>query len=202
MAAPGALTLDERRLNADHAIETGENIGKCNADLLWRAIGFAGQIHDARHALDHEVIAGACRIGAGLAETCNGTIDQSLVEALQALVIEPEALEAAELEILDHDIGVLDEIDDAGAIGLVAEVSGDRAFAAIAGVEIGGCPLIVALDEGRPPGAGIVALRAFHLDHVGTEISERLTDPGTSENAREFDDLEAMEGGGGRAHGR
>ena len=51
-----------------------------------------------------------------------------------------------------------------------------------------------ALDEGRPPMAGVVPRpAALHLDHVGAEIGEQLAAPGTREDSGEFEDADAGE---------
>ena len=78
------------------------------------------------------------------------------------------------------------------------EIDGDRALAAVAGVEIGGRQrrAVGALHEGRPPAARVVAVaRPLDLDDVGAEIGERLADPGAGEDAGEFEDAEAGSGG-------
>ena len=43
LAAPGALALGQRRLDRDHAVEPGEDVGEGDADLLRLAVGVAGQ---------------------------------------------------------------------------------------------------------------------------------------------------------------
>ena len=45
-----------------------------------------------------------------------------------------------------------------------------------------------ALDEGRPPGAGVVARPlALYLDHVRAEVGQDLPGPGAGENPRQFE---------------
>jgi hypothetical protein len=46
------------------------------------------------------------------------------------------------------------------------------------------------LDEGRAPFAGVVALGAFNLDHLGAEVGQNLARPGASQNPRQFDDFQ------------
>jgi len=51
---------------------------------------------------------------------------------------------------------------------------------------------VLALDERRAPGAGVVARPGpFDLDDVGAEIGKRLTRPGPGEDAREFENFQA-----------
>lgn len=52
-----------------------------------------------------------------------------------------------------------------------------------------------ALDEGRAPFAGVVALRRLDLDDIGAEIGKELPDPRACEDARQFEDTQAGEEG-------
>src|SRR3546814_7700442 len=61
----------------DGRIQTSENVGIGDARLLRRPVGLAGQRHEAAHRLNDEVVTGAVRIGAGLAETGDRTDDQA-----------------------------------------------------------------------------------------------------------------------------
>src|SRR5947208_13275840 len=99
-ALPRDLAAAQRRLDADHCIDAGEDIGEGDADLLRLAGRVAGQVHDAAHALDHEIVAGAARIGAILPETGNRASHDAWIDSRQAGVIEAVFLEAADLEIL------------------------------------------------------------------------------------------------------
>ena len=80
-------------------------------------------------------------------------------------------------------------LHDAPAV-LALEVELDRALAAIGGVEIGGAEMVAvgALDERRPPAAGVVAgALALDLDHVGAEIGQNLPGPRPGQNAGKFE---------------
>ena len=73
-------------------------------DLLRRPVRLAGDVHDPGHALDEEIVAGALRVGPGLAEAGDRAIDEPRVERAQALVVEAEFGEAADLEVLDQHV--------------------------------------------------------------------------------------------------
>ena len=111
-------------------------------------------------------------------------------------IVEPVFGEAAGLEILDQHVGFGREpAHDLAALGLL-EIDRDRAFAAVAGVEIGGVePLaVLAFEERRPPAARVVARsRPLDLDDVGAEVGERLTRPRPGEDAGEFDDFHVLQ---------
>ena len=51
----------QRRQDADGRVHAGEDVDDRDADLLGSPSGCAGDVHDAAHALDHEVVAGARR---------------------------------------------------------------------------------------------------------------------------------------------
>ena len=184
-----ACAAGERRLDRDDAVEPGEEIGDGDTGLLRLAVRLAGELHDAAEALDHEVVAGLRRPGSVLPEARDRAVDEAGVRRAHALVIEPEAHEAADAEVLDHHVRAADQALDEGEIVRVGEVGDDRALAAVAGVEVGGG----AVDEGGSPAARVVALRGLDLDDVGAEIGERLPDPGTGEDARELDDAQARQ---------
>ncbi len=58
LAEAGTLALGECGLDGNDAVGSREDVGKGDAHLLRRPGGIAGEVHDAAHALDHEVIAG------------------------------------------------------------------------------------------------------------------------------------------------
>src|SRR5204862_2781452 len=91
-------------------------------------------VHDAAHALDQQIVAGAMPVGAVLPEAGDRAIDVARVVFRQAGVVEPELGETSGLEILDHYVGAPGELvhDAAAVLGL--EIGGDRPLAAIAGM--------------------------------------------------------------------
>ncbi len=202
LAGAGALAGDDRRLDGDHGVEPGEDVGEGDAALLRLAVRRAGQVHDAAHALDDEVVAGAVGVGAVLAEAADRAVDQPRILGAQGLVVEAEATESADLEVLDQHVGTAGERADDGASLLGAEVDGDRALAAIGGVEIGGIGAAVGvLDEGRPPCPRVVAGGRFDLDHLGAEIGEHLPRPRPGQHTGELEHADAGERGHARRSG-
>ena len=187
----------EGGLDRDDGIETGHDVGERHADLLRCPAGLAGQVHDAAHALHDEVVPGARRIGAVLTEAGDRAIDQAWICSRQAVVIQAVASKAAQLEILDDDIGPGDQRAYLSLSLGRGEVGNDRGLAAIGGVEIGGVLRPVGIgDERRPPAAGIVTLGAFDLHHLRAKIGQHLARPGARQDAGQLDDLQTREGGG------
>ena len=113
---------------------------------------------------------------------------------------EAEAVEAARPEVLQQDVGATCELLRELEVLVVLEVERDRALVAINGKVIGR----FAVDEGRPPGAGVVALaRQLDLDHVGAHVAQHHRAIGAGHDAREIDDANAAQGqrSGGRIGG-
>jgi hypothetical protein len=123
--------------NGGGGIDAGENVGHGDADLLRLAVRLSGDAHQPGHALDDEVIAGAMRIGAGLAEAGDGAVDQARVERRKSRVIQPVFRKAPDLEILDHHIGVGHKATDGFLAFGRAEIDGDGFLAPVGGMEIG-----------------------------------------------------------------
>ena len=197
-AFAGRITPAQCREDAGRGIEAGIDVGHGIARLHRCALRFAGDRHRPAHALDQEVVAGARRIGAVLAEAGDGAVDQSRIGLAHRGCVEPVFDEPADLEVFDHHIGMGGEAMHQRLAFLRAEIGRDRALAAIGRVEIGGGEMLVAraLDEGRAPFAGVVAFRRLDLDDIGAEIGEELADPGPGKDARQFEDAQAGEGRG------
>ena len=157
--------------------------------------GSPGDRHHPAHPLHDVVVARARRVGARLAEPGDRTVDQPRVDLGEGGVVEPVFLQPAKLEVFDQDVRVRRQTAHGGAPLLGTEIGGDRAFAPVAAVEIGGRSVAVAVDERRAPGARVVARRGFHLDHIRPEIGQCLTGPGAGQNTREFEDLQPVERG-------
>ena len=94
--------------------------------------------------------------------------------------------QAAQLEVLNQDIGIFDQVEDPRAPFFGAEVGCDGFLATIAAVEIGGRGVAVPLHKRRSPTARIVARRGLHLDDLCTKICKCLAGPGAGQNACQF----------------
>ena len=103
--------------------------------------------------------------------------------------------QAADFEILDHDIGMGHQAVDDGEVFRLAEIRHDRALAAVAGMKICGRKVFArgTLDKGRPPLARIITGRTFDLDHIRAQISQKLANPGSGKDAGKFEDAQARQ---------
>ncbi|MNT61157.1 hypothetical protein D3C72_1987780 [compost metagenome] len=116
-------------------------------------------------------------------------------------------LEAADLEVLHHDVGLLRHLPDQRLAVGRGHVDGHRALVAVAGGVVAGLVGVIALgifQEGRAPLARVVAhAGALHLDHIRAQVRQHLGAPGASQHAGEVEHLDAREGawgGGGCGH--
>src|SRR5687768_8554279 len=195
-ALPRCIAAAQGRERCDDGIDAREDVGERDADLLRLAIRQSRQVHDAAEALDHEIVAGPARIGAVLAEAADRAVDQAWTGRTQALLVEAVALQSSDLEILDEDIGARSEALDETAVALVGKVRRHRTLAPVAAMKVGGRKraAVLSFNEGRSPGAGVVAaLRMLDLDDVGAEIGEDLAGPGSGKNASKHKDADAVE---------
>jgi len=110
------LAMKQGRENADRGIHTGHVIDDGGTDLhrsLARlAVDMPGDAHQPAHRLQDRVITGARRIGPGLPKAGHRAIDDAGVDRLDRFVIEPVALEIADLVVLHHDIAGFCQLAD------------------------------------------------------------------------------------------
>src|SRR5262249_2461243 len=137
-AAFGLLALGKPGEDADDGIDPGKNVGDRHAGAGRLAIGRPGYIHDAAHALRHQVVAGARRIRSGLTEAGDRAIDEPRVHLGEALVVEAKFGETSDLEILDQNVRALGELAYDGLSLGAFEIDLYRALAAVGRMEIGG----------------------------------------------------------------
>src|SRR5206468_8113055 len=110
----GALAVRDRRRDGEARVHPGEDVGDGDADFLrtasWLAVALAGDAHEATHALEDEVVAGAVRARAGLAEPGDRAVDDARIDSPQILVGEPVFCEAADLVVLEQHVALRREL--------------------------------------------------------------------------------------------
>ena len=190
----GRAAVGECRLNRDHGIQAREEVRERDPRFLRLPRRIARQVHDAAHPLDHEVVPRTAGVRAVLAEPGDRAVDEPRIEAMQAVVVEAELPQTADLEVLDEHVGAGRELPDDGLAFGPAQIDGDRALASIGGMEIRGVASAVGVvDRGRTPLARVVAAEALDFHDRRAEVREHLTGPGTGQDARELDHLQAAE---------
>jgi hypothetical protein len=165
---PGPLPIEERRHGGQSRVTAGEQVGRRRADLLGRAPGLAGEVHDPRKPLRDQVVAGAVGPLAGEPETGERDVDQVLPRALEGRVVGAElGLEARQL-VEDHDVRLRDQLQQQRMTLGACVVERQAPLVAVDRKE----PEGLAVQERRAPVAGIVAYaRALDLDHLRPEVA-------------------------------
>ena len=126
-----------------------------------------------------------------MAEARGRGVDQLGILRVQRLPAVAQLLHRAGPEVLDHDVGLLEQLLEDLAVGVVLEVERDAFLAAIDRGEVGR----LAVDE-RPIGAGVVAaLGRLDLDHPRAHLGHQQGAVGAGEDARQVDDDGCPTGG-------
>ena len=202
LAAARPRATRQRGEDGRRRVHAGHQVGGGDAHLLRAAarqvVALAGDAHEAARALGDQVVAGARGVRPGLAEARDRAIDQARIDRARRSVVEAVFREAADLVVLDQDVGAAGEPADEALAGRGRQVEGDRALRPVGREEIGGVGRLRACrvaQEGRPPGTGVVAAaRALDLDHVGAEIGQQLRGPRPGQDAAQIEHLEAGQG--------
>ena len=209
LAGAGAPGMHHSGQDGGGGVGAGQNIDQCDADFHRHAVGLAGDTHQAAHALDHEIIAGATGIRPMLSKAGDRAIDQPGIDRCQRVVIEAVFRQPANLEILDHDVAVRDQFAKDRRALRRSDVDGKRSLVAVDGREIcrsgGGVARGIAghrIHKGRSPAARIIAGSGpLDLDNVGAEIAKHLRGPGAGQNPRQIKNPEMRQRPGFPRHG-
>ncbi len=189
LALAGAIALKQRRKRAPGAVDAGDNIADRIAHARRRPIRPAGDGHDTAHRLDDVIVGGAMGQRPVLAETGNADIDQARIERFHAFEIDAQTRRDARPEILDKNIGLLDQSEQQFAALIRFQIERDALLAAIDQHEIAA----LAADM-RGKGAGIVAMIGnFDLGHRCTEIAQHGRAQRPRKHARQIQHLYSIQ---------
>ena len=198
LAAASDIAVAQRGLDGDRGIQAGKKVSHRDTDLLRPAAGavitLAGHAHQAAQALDCVVVARPIAVRAGLSEAGDGAVNEARLRGQQTRCVQAIASHVAHLEVLDQDIGPSGQSAHQGLPFGLGQVDGDGALVAVACEEVGRFPGVLAsgvLQKRWAPAARVIAPGvpvaggAFYLDHVGTQIGQRLGAPGPCEHPRQ-----------------
>ena len=152
------------------------------------AAAFAGDAHQAAHALGNQVEAAPLGIRAGTPETRNGAINKPRIFLAKHVIPQAQLIHGVDPVIFNHRIGGLQKPFQHFLAGVVLQVDGDAAFVAVHHHE----GRRLAVDVGGQEVPGIVAAGdLFHLDHVGAHVGQHQATGRPRHDVRQFEDLEA-----------
>ncbi len=132
-----------------------------------------------------------------MAEPGNRAIDQFRIDRLERFIAQTEAVHHAGAEVFPDDVGVPDQAFDDRLRLRLFQVEGQAAFVGVDRHEGRGH---VAVDPflaelGAPV---VLAADGFDLDHVGAQQRELIGPEGPGEEPGEVENLDPLEGAGGR----
>ena len=185
-----ALRIEQRRENAHRRNDgAAEDVRHLEVRDHGVAVGRTDLLGQAGEAVVVQVVAGEIAIRTGLAVARDRAVDDGRIHGLHGFVADPEPVDDAGTEALDHDVRRPREFEEQlDAIGLL-EVQRHAALVAIDREEH-------RRDRafGRAERAGVVARAGvLDLDDVGAEIGEVQRAHRTGQQAREVQDAHAGE---------
>ena len=187
-AAPGQRPLVQRGEHAVGAVHPGEQVADRDAHA-GRLVGRrTGQRHQPGLALGDLVVARAAALGPVVPEPGDREDDQPRVDLVQPLVREAEPVQHAGAEVLHQHVGAGHQPGQELPALLGLQVGGHRLLVAVRREEVRRHGVVLRADEGRPPGAGVVAGGGLHLDHPRAEVGEHHRGVRTRERTGEVDD--------------
>ncbi len=157
------------------------------------AVGLAVDAHHARLGLQHRIVARPVRQRPGLTVGRDREVDQLRIFRREARIVEAVLLQHAGPEVLDHALGIGQQlVHDRLAIGL-GEVERDALLAPVVGHEE--VAFAVGATGARTGALArvVAAIGILDLDHLGAHVREHLGAHGTRDHAGEIDDANAVE---------
>jgi hypothetical protein len=180
----------QRREDPARREQAGDDVDERHADLLWVALGLAGDAHQPADRLHEQVVARERAAGAA-AEPREGAVHEPRVRGGELLVAESRALHHAGAEVLDHDVRSLGERAGSAARLWLGEVEDEALLVPVDREEVRRRPRRVVR---RTPAPRLVAgLRALDLRHPGAEVAEQHRRERPREDAREVDDVDPLQ---------
>jgi hypothetical protein len=189
-AAAGAVALAQRGEDSERAVHAGEQVGDRNTNALNVVGPRTGERHETRLALGDLVVSRPAAFRPVVTEPADRQDDQPRVEFGEPFGREAQSVQHTGPEVLEQDVGPAHHLLERLPALVGLQVQRDRPLVAIRRQEVGGFAFgVLGLDEGRPPGPGVVpTLGALHLDDVGTEVAQHHGRVGAGERPRQIDD--------------
>ena len=169
LAFAGGFALVQGGQGADGGVQGGSAVDNRHAGPDGRHPLLAGNHGDAGHGLADGVVADLLAVGAEL--PVGGHIDHhhAGVQLVQHIVAETHGVNGAGAEVLDQDVGDLDQLAEDFLALLFAEVDAEAFLAAVVLDPVGG----LLADPGGVV-AGFLAAEPFHLDDFGAQAGQHL----------------------------
>ena len=133
--------------------------------------------------------AGRCAAGPVAPNPLMAAYTRRAIERGQAIRGKAQPRQRAGAKILDQHVRAPDQPGQRGAARVLLQVEHHRPLAAVQAGEVGGlaAPATLLARQKRPEPARFVALRRFHLDHLGAKVAQHHGAVGAGEDAGQVD---------------
>jgi hypothetical protein len=197
------LAAEQRGQHGLGGVHAGHHVHHGHAELQRGHACIAVQRHQARFALDDQVVPRALGLGAAGVVTGDGAVNQVGLEGLELFVTQAQLLGPTGFEVVDDHVELRQQLlHDAQRLGAL-QVQRDGPLVAVHAVVIGG----FGLANADAPVAGVVTpAGVLHLDDLGPEIGQHLAAQRPGKHARQVQHPHARQrqvgGGIGTGFGR
>ena len=185
LPAAGLRPLMERGQHRDHAVGGRAHVHDrgARAQGLAARPGHEGQ--PGRHL--RELVEEGPRLRRAGEEALERQVDDARMHPRQDVVAQPEALDGAVREVVDHHVRARDQPQEEGpAFRDALQVDRDRALVAVQEVEVG--------RGARRHAPRLVAVAGpLHLDHVGAQVGQEQPRRGPRDDVAELEDAHTLE---------
>ena len=182
LAAPGPLAGHERRDGGERAERAGGVVVVGDHVQHGRVVAALGR-REARARLEDRVEAGERGERSGGAVARDRGVHQPRIQAREPIPADVEPLHDAGAEVVDHDVGRADEVEEGFATRGTLQVEHEGALAA------------VPPDEAEELEAEGISAGRLDLHDVGAELGEQQRTEGAGDEAREIEHPDALEAG-------
>ena len=189
LALAGAVAVMQRGQRADRRVQRGIAVDDRGGGAERLPDRLAGQGHQPAHRLAQRIEGRAVAIGAVLAEARDRAEDDVRLQLAQPFVAEAHLVHDPGAEILQDDVGGLDQRGEDLLAALVAQIEAEAFLAAVVDREI---DALAAHQRRRL--AGFLAAQLFDLDDLGAEVGEDHAAARAGLIPRQFEHPHAFEG--------
>ena len=148
--------------------EGGGDVANRSTDTYRGAVRFTRDADDTTHALNNHIVCTLLRIGPGLPETRARGVDKRRMFNFQRVVIQPQFLHRPRTEILNKDIGLLQQLLEYCLSTLGFKVERHALLPTIHAHEIETEPIF----EGTEISRFVSCTGLFNLDDLCPEVTE------------------------------
>ena len=180
----------ERALHGEHA---GQAVAQRQGQPRGRPAGEAVHVPQSAGGFGHRGVTRLVRLGAGLSVTGHAHQDDAPIAFAQHVVTEIPLLQGAGPEVLDDDVGLLDEVEEElAALGL-AQVQRHGLLVA----RVDRPEEVVSVEFGLTPGAQrIWGAWWLDLDDLGAHVAQQSPGERSGDQRADLDDPDAVERAG------